>query len=330
MGWLVGLLVLVMAGCAPAAHPHRSAWQFEAIEPLVRAEVLPKYDFGSSRTVTVLRLAGTEYATSLSAIAERQALQAAVYVLEGMGYSYVETLEDADLVVAISYADNPYRTSYVPPATVAVPRYVPGQTFTTQSRTSTNAWAQGSWGWGTGYGTSNSTSVTTTPGYWTTDTVTRSGYTTGAYYPTIGLTLLDAASGETVFSGSYVGVTQIPDLRVTLPWGITHILANLPIGAEPSGCGQRVQFQVGLATILGTLDGNGYYPVVTGLDPAMVVKSGDILIEDLVIAVNGRSVEAAGFCEFWQAFRLDQPGDVNLRLWRGDRAVEVVVGKRPL
>lgn len=325
-----GLVLTLVSACAPTVHPHRSAWLWENVEPLIRSEALPGYDFSKARTVTVLRLAGTDYATSLSPIAEQQALLATIYHFESIGFRYVENLADADLVAAISYADNPYKTSYVPPSSVTVPKYVPGQTFTTSSNSSTNAWAYGNQGWATGFGTTRTTSVTTTPGYWTTQTVTNPGYSAGAYYPTVVLTLLDATSGQTVFSGSYVATTQVPDLRVSLPWAMLHIVNRLPDAPQSLPCSTPVRYRVGLATLLGTLDGNNYYPVVLNLDPAIVVKAGDILVEDIVLRVNGKSMRDARLCDFWESARLNEPSDIRLTLMRGTQTVETVISKRPL
>lgn len=327
---LAGLILVLVSACAPTVHPHRSAWYWENVEPLVRAESLPGYEFSRARRVTVLRLAGTEFATNLSPIAEQQALLATIYHLESLGFAYVENLDDADLVAAISYADNPYKSTYVPPSSVVVPSYVPGQTFTTTSSSTTNAWAHGSQGWATGFGTTYSTAVTSTPGYWTTQTVTRAGYETGAYYPTVSLTLLDASSGETVFYGSYVAVTQIPDLRVSLPWAMLHITSRLPSVPGSLNCPTPVRYRVGLATLLGTIDGNSYFPVILDLDSAIEVKSGDILVEDIILRVNGKSMQGATYCDFWESAKLNEPSDVRLTLIRGGETVETVIGKRPL
>jgi hypothetical protein len=318
--------IIGLTACAPTAHPHLSTWRFENIDPLVQTETRPGYNFASAKTFTVLPLHDTEFSTSLGSIAELQILRVLIYQIEVYGYEFVENVDKADLVFAIDYADNPYRSSYVPPSTVTVPVYVPGQTYSTTSFSNYFGSVYGSGGWasGTGYGTTRST--TTTPGTWTTNTYVREGHTAGAYYPTLSIKAFDQTTSDLVYAASYVGVTQIPDLRIAFPAAASWLISDLPWREE--GCPQLGSYRAGIGTKLGTLDGNRYFPVIDYVDSGLALRSGSLQVLDIVTAINGVNMESATFCGFIDALGLDTPGSVTLSLFRGGETITAVVEKR--
>lgn len=305
---------------------NHAAFQLATTDPLVNTEIRPGYDFASKRSIHIVPLYGTEFATSLTETQELQAMAVLRYNLEYLGYEVTDNLATADLLVAIDYAENEYKSSYVPPSTITVPVYVPGQTSTATSYS--NYWGSyyGTGGFASGTASGRTTTTYTTPGTWSTRTATRGGYTTGAYYPALALNIFDSDSHQLVYSASYVAVSQAHDLRLAMPWGIVNLLHDLPL-QNTNVCNINPLYTVGLMFLSATIDGNRYFPTVGATAPDVEYVEGQLLQADLITAVNGTSMQNATFCETLRAFNLRQPGAVTLDVHRAGQNIQVVVQK---
>ena len=126
------------------------------------------------------------------------------------GYNEAPDLKSANFVVTINSA-NSYNEKYIPPQTVYVPRYIPGETQYIQGGTNTYGSASiydysGAYGGSGNWTESSFTSGTkTTPDKIVIDAQTVSGYTRGYFYPSISIQLFSSTLPiKNIWSGSAI------------------------------------------------------------------------------------------------------------------------------
>jgi len=195
---------------------------------------------------------------------------------EAYGYVVVDNAKDADLIATI-HGSNKYDTHYVPPSTVTLPKYIPGQTYTTNSQYS--VYSSG------GYSSPASVygqSTTTTPGQWTTENHNRPGYTAGNYYPSIKIDVVDAKSGEELYVVTATGSSNASDIRIATQVLILRSFSQMPLGAMVD----RSAGVIGIRFQIATVDGNSYYPFVYGVQKNSPADNADIKFGDCLLEIN--------------------------------------------
>ncbi len=174
-------LLLLAGGCnkddqassllAPAA---------QEVEPLIRQYSDPDAPVENFSTFTVLpyniAVDSSQPPQFGNDLLEKQMLFSIRNRIEAAGYMYVANIEEADLVFTLS-GSNEYKTIDVPPSSITVPNYVPSRTIITNSSSHGNVSAYGTYGSAYGTYSGHGTATTTVPGYWTTRSYTRPGYT---------------------------------------------------------------------------------------------------------------------------------------------------------
>lgn len=319
-------LVFALSACAPAANPNLKTWSFENHKFVTRAEISPTFEPSKYKTFTVVRLAGVKGVDDRSPIEEEQMLFVVATWLEAQGYKYVNGAKDADFAVAIGVIKNEYKTQYVPPSSVTVPVYVPGRTYTSNSTASGSAYGFGSGGWASAWGSSQSTTTTRSSGYYTTQTYAQPGYTTGNYYPAVLVFGMDVKNQDELFKLSSVAVSNIPDIRIAFPFLMADMVSKLPVGQSKCDVPQHRDKSLGINLSFGTLDGNRYFPIVTGpvKGHSPHVTSGSIEPFDLILSANGKSLENLSYCQFVRDFNSDYP-TYTFTLLRGGNQVQAVL-----
>lgn len=177
---LAVLASLVFEGCATQM----------STSPLIDVRQDPDVDCSRYRTFCLYRFAGTDPNIRVDPITEKQILYLVRDHLVGSGYIYQDSCANADLVVTV-YFSNEYKEQYIPPTSIPIPVYKPGQTVS----------FSGFFGSDYYYGSGR------TSGSWTVETLTMPGRVKGYYYPVILVDLFDRATDDLVWSGS--GVTSV-------------------------------------------------------------------------------------------------------------------------
>jgi hypothetical protein len=216
--------------------------------------------------------------------------------MEYKGYKYTEAA-DADIVLSI-HADSEYKSTYVPPSTISLPKYEPGRTINTYGN----------------FGSDSFYATTRTPGKWTSENITIGGYTTGNYYPAVSIAVWDGRTNKPIWTGFAVGTSNVSDVRVSSQDVIYFILNKFP------DCKSRKSFaESGGMTGLGfsfriiTLDGNHYYPVVVERDK--YAQEAGILHNDIILSVNGVSVVNKPLSVVLNLMHVEPNGTVNLEIF---------------
>ncbi len=173
-----------------------------------------------------------------------------------------------------------------------------GRTVTTNTdiRGSFNYNSSGSYsnyGWGTYDGTS--TSSTYIPGYSTTQSYTRPGYTVERYHPSVSIAAYDAETNTQIWHGEGSGISANPDLRVSSQVVIAYVIGRFPpavvLHKELEDLKKNNLGRIGTAFRICTLDGESYYPMVIGLLKKSPAKRASIKDYDIIISVDGVSTQ---------------------------------------
>ena len=237
-----------------------------------------------------------------------------------MGYRYVEPDQSPDLVFTLDGA-SVYQEHYVPARNVVVPRWVPGQTFTTigsQSGT-VNATAIGGGGLSYGYGTysGTSTSTTTTSGYMTADVVTKPGYTVGNHYPVLNVFAYDSNTAENVWYGSGVATSKTSDFRISSQALMVQLISQLPpSNALAAEILDNKTGQIGVDVAVVTLDGNNYFPAVIGFVEGSVATKSGLKLFDIVTEIDDRSTRNTAFADLARMAAGNSGDKLAITVWR--------------
>jgi hypothetical protein len=286
-------------------------------EPTISVYQDPDVDFGNYRTFSVVPMTMVDPDARVNQLQEKQLLFFVRNLLESKGYRQVEKGETPDFFVATEWKSE-YRESYVPPQTISLPIWNPGRTVTTHGHTSGsfNFNSYGDYssygGWGNYSG--NTTYTTYVPGYMTSETYTRSGYTVGTNYPVVSVRIFDGKSYNAAWTGTGVGSSNISDVRLSGQFVATNIVGRLP-NAPESGQASQSTGRVGILVLMMTNDGNVYVPTVIQVGgPA---KEAGIKEDDMILAINGTRVANKSLSEVLNLLRGDAGSGATLEIWRG-------------
>lgn len=217
-----------------------------------------------------------------------QLLSLARGMMQALGYRYVDDMEKADIVLCIVFS-NEYSETYVPPKTVTIPKYVEPETETT-----TSYWSGEVGGVDTG---GMVQTHTTKPGYWTTQTYTRPGYTVGSYYPVVGIGLHDSwgylrpgASSDTVidyvvWSGGASASSKLWDLRMTGQMLMLELVKSMPRCAKA----QPPNAWLGIDGTMLTPDGKNLFPTILRVAEGSPAAKAGLRQWDIIWEIDGHS-----------------------------------------
>lgn len=280
-------VLILLASCAPGVSSgNRSVIDFADVEPVVQNYLDPEADTSAYKTFTIIPMAGSEFAENRNALEEKQLFSSIVNRLTYSGYKYVPTTNKADFAVFITNYTNNYQTEYVPPESVTVPVWVPGQTITSTADASVYSGGQ--------YGFGSVTQKTNMPGYMTTETYTSEGYTTGAFYPAVVLDLYDTRTRTQIYSGRAVWTSNIQDMRVAFPWVANLALSDFPTAQSSEACLLPLNRALGAVTLSATVDGNDYYPMIARFQkdhPVRYLGRQKLQTFDAIVNVDGVSLK---------------------------------------
>lgn len=289
------LLALLVSGCAPQV---ASNFQSSSLEqaPSVKVEVALAPTMPNLKTFTVIPISEIDKSAQATGItAQHLTFQARNY-MEQLGYRFVSNRNDADLAVFID-GSGQYSEVYVPPSQYTVPIYKPGSTSTYQSSSSGNfSYGGGTSGWGNYSGTT--TGTLTTPGYYTSQTYTRPGYTKGYHYPTVIILVYETKTQIPQVTASAVGTSQNPDLRVSAQNLMYSVFGQMPLA------NQRQDFfksgQTGIFFVPWTSDGNNYFPILIDITKDSSASKAGLQKGDFIVSIDGQSTQNKTQYELFQ------------------------------
>lgn len=303
------LLVPFFAGCVSQTLKPGMIWMYTT--PDIKSEKDPDADFGKYQSFAVCPIAELDKELHINPIVEKQLLFLVRNELELLGYHYANTIEQADFYVGVVFA-NEYKSEYIPPSTSIIPWYVPGQTQTTYM----NLYGSTGSHWGT--------ATTTTPGYYVPMTVTRPGRYVGSYYPYFNVVAFDKASKKLAWSGSAIVAAKEPDIRrsaSTLLPGL--LLEKFPKASEWSKQHDSKNGVFGCGFLIFTMDGDNFYPVITGVWSGSPASRGGLKVYDIITYIDGQSLLNRPHSEVRAFFDKGQGDYLILTVRRGDKSFEV-------
>lgn len=323
-------MALFISGCATTSSKKLlpgAIWVKTA--PVVKCEKDPDVNFGKYKNFTVFRQAEINTALKMSPIIEKQLLFMVRNNFELLGYDYVDSADNADFVVAVSYS-NEYKTEYIPPSSVTVPWYIPGQTQTTYLNASNNTF--GSIGstnfFGSGSGTG--TATTTSSGYYIPTTVQIPGRYEGYYYPVIYVDILDKITKKLVWSGSAVTTTTESDIRLSVQALLFFNLLspgahNFPAYSDLKDKYKSTNGTDGVLPIINTSDGNNFYPIIFGVIAGSPADKAGLRPRDILTKIDGKDTLNLSLAQVGSLLRKNQGESAVLEYKRDDSVSDVTL-----
>jgi len=311
-------LTTLLASCATTPRVTNLSPAYLYYTPSVSNYQDPEADLMRYLTFSVFPFSLISKDVKMNEIMEKQLLFFLRNQLEAKGYRFVQLNENPDFLVTIN-AFSEYKESYVPPQTVTLPRWVPGQTITTYGSTygsfNYNTFGDySSYGWGSYSG--QTTSTTYIPGYMTTETYTRPGYTVGHYYPVVAISIYDSKTLRKVWLGTGAGTSDNSDIRISSQLVVSHVLAKFPNATHPWTVDNTPRGILGIQVGIFTNDGNAYVPTILSLDEKSPARKAGIKPYDMILSVNGVSVVNKPFSEVIELIRGEPGTGVQLEVWR--------------
>jgi len=310
------LAALALTSCATAPRVTNLSPAYLYLTPSVSIYQDPEATLTEYRTFSVFPASLITEDAKTNEIMEKQLLFFLRNCLEAKGYRFVPLDQSPDFLATITVSSE-YKESYVPPSTGVLPVWVPGRTITSYGHTSgtfnyNTYGSYSSYGWGSYSGSISST--TYVPGYMTTKTYTRPGYTVGHHYPVASVSMFDAKSLKNVWLGMGAGTSDNPDARVSSQFVVTNILRKFPNSAvqtETASSGV-----IGVQLLVFTNDGNNYVPTVLSVASGSPAARAGIRPYDMILSIDGVQVVNKPFSEAMQLLRGDAGMPLTLQLWR--------------
>jgi hypothetical protein len=314
----LGIIPVLIISCATTTKLTNLSPAYLYFTPSTSSFRDPDAQLERYKTFSLFPLSLISKESKMNPILERQLLFYIRNLLEAKGYEFVQLGQNPDFLVTL-WADIKYQESYVPPSSITLPHWVPGKTITTYGSSSgsfkLNTFGDySSYGWGTW--SSSDTKTTYIPGYMTTRTYTRPGYTVGHFYPTAVIQVYDGKTLRNVWMGSGAGTSDNADIRISGQFVLAHILKDYPnclsLGIKDNIKSGMIGIQYGIFTN----DGNSYFPTVINLREGAPAKKEGLEVHDMIIEVNGVSTLNKSFSEVLSLFRGEPGSEVNVKVMR--------------
>jgi hypothetical protein len=279
---LLVLAVMCIASFAGCDTPHNFSHVQFVSTPTAHVVSDPGANLSDLKTFSLCPMQKETAGGAEVSLMKRQVLYLLGAWLEGRGLSPVIAPARPDVVVVAS-ASNEFKSWYVPPSSVTVPQYIPGEIIRS---------------YGTFYGTSNygqtlmgnSTATTYLPGYWTASTWTLPGYVEGCYFPAISIQLCDPAENfNAIWTGSSVGATRDPRFGIAVPWVVASLGPNLPKNARRLAELYSGPGYINLIYLILSRDGSSFVPVVWDTAHGSSARKAGLRRWDIIAEIDGKS-----------------------------------------
>lgn len=320
---LASAVCLLLAGCASRA-PISNLTPIGLVgEPVTQIYEDHNAELQAYTTFSVFPQSSVTDEPTMNPILERQLLFAVRNMFEQKRYRFVRMDESPDFCITLR-AEAPYGEKYVPPSSITLPHWEPAKKIVKRSSSSgtfdshtSGEFSSSTWGSWTGSGSE----TVEVPGYMTTRTYTRPGYTAGFFYPSIAVHVYDGKRMENVWTGLGVGSLHNGDVRISGQLVMATVLAHYPACPRRSSSGNSKSGKIGIHYSILTNDGNSYYPTVVKVIGASPAEYHGLRTGDMIVHVDGRSTINKPYSEIWEI--LDGAPGTEVRL--GVRRLEDVL-----
>lgn len=311
---LILLLLFAITGCANRISNLAPAQLTHA--PMVEAFRDPNFKLTTYKTFSVLPYSTITKEQNTNPILEKQMLFALRNMMEGLGYIFVKPENSPDFFVTID-ATMHYREIDVPAQQFSVPRWIPDQEIKSTGTSS---------GYLSGVGaySGSSTVKTTVPGYFTNETYTVPGYTSGLNIPLIVVVAYDRKTADNIWWGKGIAASNNSDIRIASQWVLKQLVGgNFPSSSYASELTSECTGEEGLGISIFTVDGNNYYPAVLYVAPNSPAEEAGVEVSDFIISINGKSTENKSYGEI-RTMQCGKEGErLTLRLFRNRKQLDV-------
>ena len=330
-------VVLLLTSCCFAmggGAPHISSLSPAELylEPSITATKDPDTRFENYKTFSIFPFSALSKEAQIDTKSEKQTAFFVRNIIEKKGYKFVNRKANPDLLIVVAI-DSQYRETYVPPSTSTIPIYVPGTYTTTYNDTlesidkNTSDINQGedygSWGL-------NSPDISTNyvPGYVTSETVVNPGRVQGYYYPSAVIVVYDTKSKRSVLKIGGEGTSMNPDVKVSSQLVLYKMLVNFPLASNNfnsdavMNAAEAKRDRVGIQDDSFTIDGSNYFPFVTGLTDNMPAKDAGLELQDMIVAIDGKSTANKTPGELADMYWGQPGGEITLTIWRVNETKE--------
>lgn len=307
INYLFLLLSLILFSCVPAVTNMSPAFHYN--EPVTLIHKEPDAQLEKYKTFSVIPLSMIDKEYRVNPIVENQLLFQIRNLFESKGFTFVE--KEPDFVVTL-WSDIKYESIKVPPSTITIPRYVPGQTIPMFGSYNYFPYGWGSW---SGY--------ISMPGYWTTDIYTIPGYTRGYYFPQIKVFIFDLKKSKLVWIGSGVGVSPNLDIRISGQLVLSKILKDFPNRDNVNIYDK--EGSIGILIGIFTNDGNSYYPTVIEILKDSPADKAGIEKYDMIIEIEGLSTLNKPFSEVMNMLKGLPSSDVKIKVKRLNKILDFII-----
>lgn len=315
-------LLLVMSPALLLAAEHNLSRVVLADYPQVSVATDPSTGAPALRaTFSVFPYSTINPKAQLSGLMEKHALYALRNAMEARGYRFVSPDASPDFLATIEVRSD-YKEKYIPPRTVTFPDYVSGQTVKSTWQGSVSTWGQ-NYGWGTFSGST----ATELPGYWTTRSFTKRGYTVGFFYPAVGVYLLDGNSLDLVWEGRGVATSHEFDPRIAMQVVLRYVVEEVPRCRYTHDSSPTAPGRVGARLWVYTNDGNTYYPTVLDVVKESSAERVGLKQYDMVSSINGNSTANRPYSDVLAMMAGAPSAPVALGVRRADRTVSMTVAR---
>jgi Domain of unknown function (DUF4136) len=284
-------LPLFLCSCYSGGNQFSAILGYE-ITPYTNISKDPEANFDNNYTFSMLSPDDVGIKAADNPIIEKQHMFFVKNAFESRGYKCVSIDQNPDFLIAVLVTSQ-YQESYIPPSSVTIPKYVPGNYITTNYQYSDS----GSYGNNFGGGTA----TTFVPGYTVSQTYTTPGQTIGRYYPSVIISVYQTNTRKLIWEGTGVATSTNSDSRVSSQLQIFDILQEFPSCKAENIQNFKTENEIynnyGLAFLIFTLNGNDYLPAVisTGND-SLAINAG-IQQNDVITSVNSVETINKGYSE---------------------------------
>jgi Domain of unknown function (DUF4136)/PDZ domain len=321
-----------MGGGAPRASTLYPAELY--LEPSITSSKEPDANFENYRTFSIFPFSALSKEAQIDTRSEKQTAFFVRNIIEKKGYKFVSRRSNPDLLIVVA-VDSQYRETYIPPSTSTISIYVPGtysntdntspspENINTNNSTIDQGEDYGSWGL-------NSPAISTNyvPGYVTSETVVNPGRVQGYYYPSAVIVVYDTKSKRSVLNIGGQGTSINPDIKVSSQLVLYKMLINFPLasndhnGDAAMSTAEAKKDLVGIQDDSFTIDGSNYYPFITGLVDNMPAKNAGLELQDMIVAIDGKSTANKTPSELADMYWGQPGGEITMTIQRGNEIKE--------
>lgn len=279
------LVVLLSGGCDSAPMPPGMVPFFQT--PSLQAVLSPAMESGTYHKFTVVPSSKETADSGMHPFVEKQLLFMVRTELERLGYQYVESPEQADFSLRLTYSND----------------YKRGDSIATTATTSYSD-SEGGFGFARSHGTATK---------W------------ASYCPILQVIALDMDTTEEIWSGSVLAETPSPEIRLSANHLLSSLLVeHFPLASDAGEALDSRDGIFGCDFRIITLDGNDYFPAIMGL--LTWSRTGrNLCMYDVITEIDGNSTKNRSYSEIRATFDRNPGEKLSLTVMRSGKTRKITI-----